>query len=88
MNTKELGDTRVITPTFKEKKNGEYKMIGLFAKKARGMMSRFIIQNEIIDSKDILDFDLDGYKYNKNSQAVKTLFLQDSFHRILNLQPL
>ena len=65
VNTKELGDTRVITPTFKEKKNGEYKMIGLFAKKARGMMSRFIIQNEIQDSKDILDFDLDGYKYNK-----------------------
>ena len=65
VNTRELGDIKVITPSFKEKKNGEYKMIGLFAKKARGMMSRFIIQNEIKDSKDILDFNLDGYKYNK-----------------------
>ena len=57
--------TSTILSAIKEKKNGEYKMIGLFAKKARGMMSRFIIQNAIQDSKDILDFDLDGYKYNK-----------------------
>ena len=40
-------------------------MIGLFAKKARGMMSRFIIQNEIKNLKDIQAFNLDGYKFNK-----------------------
>ena len=65
VNTKLLKEAKVITPSFKEKKNGEFKMVGLFAKKARGMMSRFIIQNEIEHSKDILDFNLDGYKYNK-----------------------
>ncbi len=65
VNTQELEDVRIITPSFKEKKNGEYKMIGLFAKKARGMMSRFIIQNQIKSSSDLLDFNLDGYKFNK-----------------------
>ena len=65
VNTKNLGEINVITPSFKERKDGEYKMIGLFAKKARGMMSRFIIQNEIDQSKGILEFNLDGYKYNK-----------------------
>lgn len=75
VNTKELGSVEVITPTFKEKKNGEYKMIGLFAKKARGMMSRFIIQNEIKDSKEILNFNLDGYKYNpKLSSSINPVF--------------
>ncbi|MAW07338.1 MAG: peroxide stress protein YaaA [Halobacteriovoraceae bacterium] len=65
VNTKLLKDVKVITPSFKEGKNGEFKMIGLFAKKARGMMSRFIIQNEIESSKDIQAFNLDGYKFNK-----------------------
>ena len=65
VNTKLLKETKVITPGFKEKKDGEYKMIGLYAKKARGMMSRYIIQNEIQSSKDIQAFNLDGYKYNK-----------------------
>ena len=65
INTTMLDGVKIMTPAFKEKKNGEFKMIGLFAKKARGMMSRFIIQNQIKNSKDLLDFDLDGYKFNK-----------------------
>ena len=40
-------DINVITPQFKDMKNGKYKMISFFAKKARGMMARFIIQNRI-----------------------------------------
>lgn len=56
---------QVITPAFKEKKNSEYKMVGFFAKKARGMMSRYIVENRIEDSKDLLNFDVDGYQYNK-----------------------
>ena len=69
VNTKLLKDVKVITPSFKEGKNGEFKMIGLFAK-ARGMMSRFIIQNEIESSKDIQAFNLDGYKFNKSSLQI------------------
>jgi hypothetical protein len=64
IDTKKL-DAKIITPAFKEKKGDEYKMVGFFAKKARGMMSRYIIENQIKDPKDILGFDTDGYKYNK-----------------------
>lgn len=64
VNTKEL-DAKIITPAFKEKKDGDYKMVGFFAKKARGMMSRYIIENRIDKPEGILDFDTDGYKFNK-----------------------
>jgi cytoplasmic iron level regulating protein YaaA (DUF328/UPF0246 family) len=55
---------RIITPAFKEQKNGQYQMVSFFAKKARGLMSRFIIQNQITDPEEIKAFDLDGYFYN------------------------
>lgn len=55
---------RVIHPVFKDYKNGEYKMIGFFAKKARGMMSRFIIDNEITSPEEIKNFTTEGYAYN------------------------
>ena len=55
---------KVITPLFKEFRNGEPRMISFFAKKARGMMARFIIQNRIQSVKNILAFDLDGYTYD------------------------
>ncbi|MDH5445035.1 MAG: peroxide stress protein YaaA [Gammaproteobacteria bacterium] len=56
----------IITPAFKEKKNGEYKMIGIYAKKARGMLSRYIIKNRLSDPEDIQSFDEDGYGFNKS----------------------
>jgi len=55
----------IITPSFKELKNGDYKMIGIYAKKARGLLSRYIIQNQLSDIKDIKSFNVDGYKFNK-----------------------
>ena len=58
-------DAEVITPGFKEKKNGEYKMIGIFAKKARGLMSRYLIKNRIDQPEDLKSFDLDDYRYNE-----------------------
>lgn len=54
----------VLTPVFKEKKEGAYKVVGLYAKKARGMMARFIMQNKIDKIDQLKDFDLEGYKYN------------------------
>ena len=59
-----LIDGEVITPAFKEKKNGSYKMVGIFAKKARGLMSRYMIKNRIDKAEDLKTFDLDGYQYN------------------------
>ena len=61
---KEL-NAEIITPAFKEFKNGDYKMIGIYAKKARGLLSRYIIQNKLSDPEDIKLFNEDGYKFNK-----------------------
>ncbi len=56
----------IITPIFKDWKNGQYKMISFFAKKARGLMSAYIIKNKISEVADIKRFNVDGYKYNKS----------------------
>jgi len=39
-------------------------MIGIFAKKARGLMSRYMIKSRIDKAEDLKSFDLDGYRYN------------------------
>ena len=59
-------NAEIITPAFKEYKAGEYKMVGIYAKKARGMMSRYIIKNQLSDAEDIKAFKEEGYKFNKN----------------------
>jgi cytoplasmic iron level regulating protein YaaA (DUF328/UPF0246 family) len=55
---------RVITPSFKEHKNDGYQMISIFAKRARGLMTRFIIQNDLTDPEEIKAFDTEGYYFN------------------------
>lgn len=55
----------IITPVFKDFKNGQYKIISFFAKRARGLMSRFIVQNRITEAKQLKDFDLAGYQFSK-----------------------
>ena len=55
----------VITPVFKDQKNGVYKIISFFAKKARGLMSRFIIQHRLTSPEEIKQFDVAGYGFNK-----------------------
>jgi len=54
---------RVITPVFKEIKNGEARVLGLFAKRARGSLARFMIQNRIEDPEGLKSFDTGGYVY-------------------------
>lgn len=54
----------VITPAFKDWKNGQYKMISFYAKKARGLMARYIIQNKIDNVAELKTFEVDGYAYN------------------------
>jgi len=56
----------IITPEFREGKNGTYKMVSFFAKKARGMMTRFILQNGIKIEGDLRAFDCEGYCYNSH----------------------
>jgi cytoplasmic iron level regulating protein YaaA (DUF328/UPF0246 family) len=55
---------RIITPVFKEKKDDSYKIIGIHAKKARGMMSAFILKNRFNDVEQIKAFKEAGYIYN------------------------
>ncbi|EDN56641.1 conserved hypothetical protein [Vibrio antiquarius] len=56
-------DAQVITPVFKDCKNGQYKVISFYAKKARGMMARYIIENRIESVADLTKFDTAGYYF-------------------------
>lgn len=60
-----LLNRRVITPIFKDWKNDEFKIISFYAKKARGLMARFILEEKIDHPENIKDFNLDGYSFNK-----------------------
>jgi len=60
---------RIITPVFKEYRKGVYRIISFNAKKARGLMSRFIIQHRISDAETIKTFNLDDYAYNENMSS-------------------
>ena len=69
---------RIITPVFMDKKNEKYKIISFYAKKARGLMSRYIIRNRITEVEQIKDFDTDGYSYNAAlSEADQWVFVRD-----------
>ena len=54
----------VLTVNFKEKKGGQYKFISIYGKKARGLMSRFIIKNRISKLSDLKAFDYENYQFN------------------------
>jgi len=58
-----------ISPVFKDYKNGKYKIISFYAKKARGMMARYIIQNKIDSLEALKTFDAGGYKYSKKDSG-------------------
>ncbi|MDG1819523.1 MAG: peroxide stress protein YaaA [Porticoccaceae bacterium] len=69
---------RIITPVFMDKKNDKYKIISFYAKKARGLMSSYIIRNRITEVEQIKDFDTDGYSYNAAlSEADQWVFVRD-----------
>jgi len=68
-------DATIVSPIFKDVKNGQAKIISFFAKKARGMMARFIIQNRIDKVDDIIKFNDAGYTYQpKESTPNNPLF--------------
>ncbi|MBT4790888.1 MAG: peroxide stress protein YaaA [Halobacteriovoraceae bacterium] len=64
IDTKKL-NAQIITPVFKELKSGELKIISFAAKRARGMMAKYIIQNNITKPEDIQNFSMDRYKFSK-----------------------
>ena len=71
-------DARLVTPQFKDWKNGQYKMISFYAKKARGLMCRYAIQNRITQADDLKGFNLDGYHFSEDqSDNNNWVFLRD-----------
>lgn len=68
-------DCPVISPIFQDGKDGKYKIISFYAKRARGLMARFVVENRITDAADLKGFNLDGYKYvPSESKPDKPLF--------------
>ncbi len=70
--------TRVITPQFKDFNKGEYKIVSVYAKKARGLMTRFIITNQLSQADDIIAFSEEGYYYHAGlSSPDAPVFVRD-----------
>jgi len=77
VNQKKL-DAEIVSPEFKDFKNGKYKIISFYAKKARGLMSRWIIENKLSNASQLSDFNVAGYAYSEELSAPdKPVFLRD-----------
>ena len=69
---------RIVTPVFKDWKNGHYKIISFYAKKARGLMTRFIIQNRITNPDDLVAFNESGYYFKADlSKRDQPVFVRE-----------
>ena len=70
---------RIITPIFKEEKNGVAKVLGMFAKRARGAMARYMITNRVENPEDLKSFDTGGYQFQPHvSDADSWIFVRQS----------
>lgn len=77
VKTKQL-DAKIIDVDFKDLKNGQYKIISFYAKKARGMMARYVIKNQLKEVEQLKQFDSEGYYYSEeHSTDSKLIFLRD-----------
>ena len=68
INTKKIHG-EIVTPIFKDFNNGHYKVVMVYAKKARGMMAAYILKNKIESIEDIKGFDDSGYCYNADAST-------------------
>ncbi|WP_372370100.1 peroxide stress protein YaaA [Candidatus Uabimicrobium sp. HlEnr_7] len=77
VSTKELG-SKIITPVFKDMKNGKYKMISFYAKKARGLMVHYAVKNRVKNVEQLKEFDSEGYYFSPEmSDKEKWVFLRE-----------
>ncbi len=72
IRAKTLG-ARIITPVFEDEKNGKYKIISFYAKKARGLMAAWIIRNNIVDPASLENFAEAGYAFSATDSDADTL---------------
>lgn len=71
-------NAEIYTPVFQDCKNGQYKVISFFAKKARGMMARYILQNQLTEISQLKEFDTAGYQFSaQKSQGNELVFIRD-----------
>ena len=59
----------IVKPVFLDEKNGTFKVISFYAKKARGLMSRYIIENRLTTPEQLNDFDSEGYFYDEAASS-------------------
>ena len=68
----------VVTPVFKDEKNGQYKVVSFFAKKARGLMANYIIRQRLKKPEDLKRFTEAGYRYDAEASDEETFtFFRD-----------
>ena len=76
-------DAEVISPVFKDEKNGNFKIISFYAKQARGLMANFIITNQIEDPSLLTGFSSNGYTYSaEQSKPFEPVFLRTENNRL------
>ena len=77
INTKKL-NARLITPIFKDEKNGKYKIISFYAKRARGLMVRYAAEHGITEPEMLKNFDYEGYSFNEAaSNEAEWVFMRE-----------
>lgn len=71
-------NAQIVKPVFLDQKNGKYKVISFYAKKARGLMARFIIENKLEKAEDLKAFNSEGYYFDlENSNQHELVFKRD-----------
>jgi hypothetical protein len=76
-------EAEVVSPVFKDEKNGKFKIISFYAKKARGMMSSFLIRNQVESLEGIQNFSDQGYRFEPSeSTDLQPVFLRSEQNRI------
>ncbi len=74
----------LITPVFKDEKNGQYKIISFYAKKARGLMAAYIVKNKVATVKQLCEFDVAGYRFIAAESDAQTLTFKRSEQELAN----
>lgn len=75
---KDALEATVISPAFKDLKNGSYKIISFYAKKARGQMAGWLIRNQVTDTAELKKFRVGGYRYSAaHSKSLQPTFIRD-----------
>lgn len=75
----------LITPVFKDEKNGQYKIISFYAKKARGLMAAYIVKSKIKTVEQLSQFDVAGYRFVAEESNAQTLTFKRSEKDLANV---